>query len=261
MELAFYKYQGTGNDFVIIDNRAQNIKLNKEQIAFLCDRRKGIGADGLMLLENSTISDFKMVYFNADGAESTMCGNGGRCIVAFAKQLQLIKEDTTQFEAIDGLHEALLLDNNIIVLHMQDVTENTIVNNHFEIQTGSPHYVTFTKDAHAIDVATEGRTIRNREAYPTGINVNFVEVIDHNNLFVRTYERGVEDETLSCGTGVTAAAIAHSNTALGKYNIGIKTRGGDLSVQFEKISPTNAINVWLKGPSQLVFIGKITLHP
>ena len=135
MELAFYKYQGTGNDFVIIDNRAQNIKLNKEQIAFLCDRRKGIGADGLMLLENSTIADFKMVYFNADGAESTMCGNGGRCIVAFAKQLQLIKEDTTQFEAIDGLHEALLLDNNIIVLHMQDVTENTIVNDHFEIQT------------------------------------------------------------------------------------------------------------------------------
>ena len=261
MELSFYKYQGTGNDFVIIDNRAQHIKLNKEQIAFLCDRRKGIGADGLMLLENSSIADFKMVYYNADGAESTMCGNGGRCIVAFAKQLQLIKEDTTQFEAIDGLHEALILEDDLIILHMQDVTENTVAHDHFELQTGSPHYVTFTKNIHAIDVATEGRTIRNSEVYPAGINVNFVEVIDNNKIFVRTYERGVEDETLSCGTGVTAAAIAHSNSALGKFDIGIKTLGGDLSVQFEKISPTNAINVWLKGPIQLVFKGKITLQP
>jgi diaminopimelate epimerase len=259
MELAFYKYQGTGNDFVIIDNRKQGWKLNKEQIAFLCNRRKGIGADGLMLLETSVVADFKMVYYNADGAESTMCGNGGRCMVSFAKELQLIKDSSTQFEAIDGLHEAKILSNGIIVLHMQDVTENAFIQDHFEIQTGSPHYVKFEKNVLAIDVVSEGRAIRNNKAFPTGINVNFVEVLNNNTLFVRTYERGVEDETLSCGTGVTAAAIAHSNTDIGKFDIAIKTRGGDLSVQFEKTSPTHAIQVWLKGETQLVFTGKITL--
>jgi diaminopimelate epimerase len=142
---------------------------------------------------------------------------------------------------------------------MQDINENMLIHDHFEIQTGSPHYVKFEKDVLAIDVVSEGRAIRNNKAFPTGINVNFVEVLNNNTLFVRTYERGVEDETLSCGTGVTAAAIAHSNTDIGKFDIAIKTRGGDLSVQFEKTSPTHAIQVWLKGETQLVFTGKITL--
>lgn len=254
----FYKYQGTGNDFIIIDNRTKTLQLSTAQIAFLCHRRLGIGADGLMLLEEAEGYHFKMVYYNADGNESTMCGNGGRCITAFARHLNLINEQA-YFVAIDGAHQAQYTHDNLIALQMNDVHEIQHFATHSILNTGSPHYVVWHKDIAAIDVFTEGRAIRNKEAFaPKGINVNFVEPLP-DGLSVRTYERGVEDETLSCGTGVTAAAIAASKDAMGKFDTHIKTPGGHLKVSFTKDSPGTAINVLLTGPATLVFEGAIQL--
>lgn len=254
----FYKYQGTGNDFIIIDNRAGNIQLSREQIAFLCHRRLGIGADGLMLLTTAEGYHFKMVYYNADGNESTMCGNGGRCITAFARHLNLVNEQAF-FVAIDGAHQAQFTQDNQIALQMNDVSEIQHYTTHSILNTGSPHYVVWHNDIAAIDVFTEGRAIRNKEAFaPKGINVNFVAACA-NGLSVRTYERGVEDETLSCGTGVTAAAIAASKDAVGKFDTQVTTPGGMLKVSFTKNSPGTAIDVVLTGPATFVFEGDIQL--
>ena len=196
MTINFSKYQGTGNDFIIIDNRDNKISLNKIQIKKLCDRRFGIGADGLMLLENHANLDFNMKYYNSDGIESTMCGNGGRCLVSFAKTLGIFSNETN-FNAIDGSHKAMVKENNIVSLQMQDVTDIRIVNKNYFINTGSPHYVTFRDEIKKIDVYNRGREIRySKEFSPDGTNVNFVEY-QNNKIFVRTYERGVENETLS----------------------------------------------------------------
>ncbi len=255
--LNFVKYQGAGNDFILIDNRDKSVSLNTAQIAFLCDRRFGIGADGLMLLELTDGFDFKMVYFNSDGNESTMCGNGGRCIVAFAARLGVIKTKTI-FLAIDGSHAAEILENGNVQLKMQDVESIKLQSDIAILNTGSPHYIQWVPECKNVDVFGTGRSIRNKDEFqPKGINVNFVERANDNKLIVRTYERGVEDETLSCGTGVTAAAIASSGTATGTFNYDIETPGGALNVQFEKHGQLSARNVYLTGPAVQVFEGAI----
>lgn len=259
MKLHFYKYQGTGNDFILLDNRDGAITLNTQQIARLCDRRFGIGADGLMLLEQSTGYDFRMVYYNADGNESTMCGNGGRCITAFAKKLGIV-EESVNFLAIDGKHHATFHTDGTISLHMQDVTDIINESGHTILNTGSPHYVVFVDDVQTTDVFAQGRSIRNQQAFqPKGINVNFVQQMS-DGIWVRTYERGVEDETLSCGTGVTASAIAyHNNDSNGHFSVNIKTPGGKLNVRFDKDSLASAKNVVLTGPATYVYEGDVVL--
>lgn len=260
MKTRFYKYQGTGNDFIFIDNRDNNFpKSNTQLIEKLCDRRFGIGADGLILLENDSQTDFRMVYYNSDGNQSSMCGNGGRCIVAFAKSLDLISNETT-FIATDGLHYASILANGDISLQMKDVDEVRIENNYVFLNTGSPHHVMLVNDLDNYDVKGKGAEIRYSDLYgKAGSNVNFVNQLSANHFRLRTYERGVEDETYSCGTGATAAAIAMN--ALGKTNshqIELDVEGGQLEVSFDRVTEGNKyINVFLKGPATFVFEGEI----
>ncbi|RNC79781.1 MAG: diaminopimelate epimerase [Winogradskyella sp.] len=258
MTLDFYKYQGTGNDFIIIDNRSLLFdKTNINNIANLCDRRFGIGADGLILLENHPDVDFKMVYFNADGKQSSMCGNGGRCISAFASFLGIIDNEAT-FEAIDGLHKAKI-DNGIVSLQMNDVDAIQSFENHTFLDTGSPHHVELVENLKALDVKLKGREIRYGEPYnAAGANVNFVSAVDDSTFAVRTYERGVEDETLSCGTGVTAVAIAMHKTGKTKsQNITLDTEGGPLKITFKANTDGTYSDVWLIGPAVQVFKGEI----
>jgi len=256
MKFTFSKYQGTGNDFIIIDNRDSSVNLTKKQIAQICDRRFGVGADGLMFLEKHPTLDFNMRYFNSDGNEGSMCGNGGRCLVAFAKSLAIIDQETT-FNTIDGTHKALIKQKNIVALQMQDVKKVLKMDENYFVDTGSPHFIIFSQNIKDIDVYTEGKKIRESKRFATkGTNVNFVE-INNNNLFVRTYERGVEDETLSCGTGVTAAAIcASAKLNTDKNSFDISTRGGDLNVSFQKNSNNTFTDIWLTGPAQFVFKGE-----
>ncbi|SDE17169.1 diaminopimelate epimerase [Riemerella columbipharyngis] len=253
--MEFYKYHGTGNDFIMVDNRTGTFKKTKTEIERYCHRRFGIGADGLILLENDAENDFRMIYYNSDGAESTMCGNGGRCIVAFAYQLGIFKDKCT-FSAIDGKHEAEMKQDSIVKLKMIDVKEIKQNGKDFVLNTGSPHYVKFVKNVETLDIFTLGRSIRNTVPYKAeGINVNFVEVLPDETLFVRTYERGVENETYSCGTGVTAAALSiliHKNESFLK----IKTYGGNLKVYAQK-SEQGFKNIWLEGPTEKVFSGII----
>ena len=254
MKHTFYKYQGTGNDFIIIDNRKKLVSLSNEQVESLCNRHFGIGADGLMLLEEEKGYDFRMVYYNSDGKESTMCGNGGRCMTAFAHRLGLI-DKKANFIAIDGPHASSILDNGLISLHMKNVDTIGVYDNYTILNTGSPHYVLWVKNVKGMDIFNGGRKIRNQaEFQPDGINVNFVEQTD-NGLWVRTYERGVEDETLSCGTGVTAAAIAASGDHTGDYTTIVNTPGGTLQVSFTKDNIQSAKNVTLCGPAEFVFEG------
>lgn len=254
----FYKYQGTGNDFVMIDNRSLLFDKNDtKRIAHLCDRRFGIGADGLILLENHPEYDFKMVYFNADGNESTMCGNGGRCLVAFAKQLGIIKSKAV-FEAIDGKHEALI-EGSEVQLQMQDVPEIQSFDDHLFLDTGSPHYVTFHNDLEALLVKEAGAAIRYNDQYKAqGTNVNFVQQQGDSVFDVRTYERGVEDETLSCGTGVTAVALAmhYSGETTAKL-VTLNTPGGTLRIAFD-VAASGYHNIWLIGAATFVFKGEIS---
>jgi diaminopimelate epimerase len=257
MKHTFYKYQGTGNDFVFIDNRQEEFdKNNTKLIAFLCDRRFGIGADGLILLENDKATDFRMVYFNADGNESTMCGNGGRCLVAFAQFLNIIETKTT-FIATDGLHHAEI-DNDFVKLQMQDVSKVEIHENHVFLDTGSPHHVQLVNNIDTFDVKNEGEKIRYGAPYnEAGTNVNFVEQLDANTFKVRTYERGVEDETLSCGTGVTAVALAmHRIGKTTDKELTLKTKGGILKVAFTPKDAGYEKN-WLQGMAKQVFKGEI----
>jgi len=255
--IKFYKYQGTGNDFIIIDNRLQTIdKSNTKRIAELCDRRFGIGADGFILLENDETSDFKMVYYNADGNESTMCGNGGRCITAFAKFLGVI-ENEAEFLAIDGLHKAKI-ENDIVHLQMQNVSKVENFEYHQFLDTGSPHHVELVSDLENFEVKARGAKIRYGTPYnEVGSNVNFVEAISKDTFAVRTYERGVEDETLSCGTGVTAVALAMYNSGKTESNsVNLQTQGGDLKVTFNNHS-NGYNNIWLIGPATQVFKGEL----
>jgi diaminopimelate epimerase len=296
MRITFYKYEGAGNDFIIIDNRNKKLKENNYALwAKLCDRRFGIGADGLMLLQNKKGYDFEMYYVNADGKPTSMCGNGGRCIAHFAKSIGAIKSNSTHFIAIDGEHEATI-KGNIVKLKMKDVNA---IETEFEVKaemgrsakgtpfplattpevasaaqrvratrdycivnTGSPHYVTFVKDAMKTDVYTEGKNIRNSKRFKKeGINVNFVQVQKGKPALMRTYERGVEDETLACGTGTVATALvlASKGLATAKNYCNIKTRGGNLKVWFKMGSKSKFTDVYLEGPATFVYSGEIEI--
>lgn len=258
MTIHFSKYQGTGNDFVIIDNRSGDIKLSQKQIAFLCDRRFGVGGDGLMLLGSADGYDFSMTYFNADGTEGTMCGNGGRCLVQFAHDNGIVKEKYL-FIAIDGPHEAAIHSNGWVHLKMSDVVSVEKGEDFFVTNTGSPHFVKFVPNIETYEVFKEGKSIRyNNRFSKEGINVNFVEQ-KQDHLYVRTYERGVENETYSCGTGVTAAAIISSIENTGSHDIAIKTIGGNLAVQFNNEGDGHYTNIWLKGPGTFVYKASIEL--
>ncbi|MGB2128113.1 MAG: diaminopimelate epimerase [Flavicella sp.] len=255
MNTKFYKYQGTGNDFVMIDNR--DLHFPKNNVAFirhLCDRRFGIGADGLILLNPSEEYDFTMVYFNADGNEGTMCGNGGRCLVAFAHDLGVIKKNST-FDAVDGLHHAKIYEG-VVELQMVDVKEIQLNENKAFLDTGSPHHVEIVKDIATYDVYSEGKKIRNGAPYfEEGTNVNFVENTGDASFRVRTFERGVENETLACGTGATAVAIAmYAQKKTDKTIIKLQVEGGNLEVSFKETND-HYTEVFLKGPAKYVFEG------
>lgn len=256
--VTFYKYQGTGNDFVIMDNRDGSIALSAEQINHICNRRFGIGADGLMLLNTRSGYDFEMKYYNADGNESSMCGNGGRCLTKFAYDMGIHKSKYF-FLAIDGEHESEIDEKKWIRLKMKDVDGILKHNGDYVLDTGSPHYIKTVQNIMELDVFTEGRNIRNSKDFISkGINVNFVEQEDKH-ITVRTYERGVEDETFSCGTGVTAAALIFAHNEKGFNCVTIKTKGGNLAVEFEKINDHQFSNIWLCGPAEFVFKGGINL--
>ena len=256
MQIEFYKYQGTGNDFVMIDNR-NNVfdKTNIKAIQNLCDRRFGVGADGLILIENLDDLDFNMIYFNADGSQS-FCGNGSRCTVAFAKYLGII-EKQAMFLSTDGEHEAWINNEGEVSLKMHDVKSIEKGEDYYYINTGSPHYIVNVEDVKAVDVKKEGANIRYSERFKAeGTNVNFVKLNDIE-LDIRTYERGVEDETLSCGTGVTAAALSLADTnKLQEGVIYVTTEGGNLKVGFKR-NGNEFKDIWLIGPATFVFKGSI----
>ncbi|HEY5392600.1 MAG TPA: diaminopimelate epimerase [Hanamia sp.] len=260
MLINFYKYQGAGNDFILLDNRRNTYsQLSKEQVKSLCDRHFGIGADGLMLLNEKKGFDFEMIYFNADGNEGSMCGNGGRCIVQFAAKLGIKKNDYS-FSAVDGAHSAKIDFDKKVSLKMNDVKNVEFFLDHYILNTGSPHYIKFVTGLEDYEVVSEGKDIRHSKQFAEeGINVNFVETLSDDEIFVRTYERGVEDETLSCGTGVTASAIVAAHNDNGFNRVEVKTKGGNLSVEFDKINDTEFKNIWLSGPATFVFSGDIEI--
>lgn len=264
MKIHFFKYQATGNDFVLIDNRSGQYSFSTDQIKAICDRRFGIGADGLMLIEEHPSAHFNLQYFNSDGSQS-LCGNGSRAAVKMAAAMGLVN-GKARFEAYDGIHDAELKDGGIVRLRMNDVTEIKKINDDYFLNTGSPHYVRFVSDLRNYPVFESGRQIRYSDAYsPGGTNVNFVEHADDNSIFVRTYERGVENETLSCGTGVTAAALAASRHGL-TSPLTVHTLGGDLQVEFkirQSGQPSGQAgifeDIYLVGPAKLVFEGDLEL--
>lgn len=256
MTIPFHKYQGTGNDFVMIDNREGIFPHDEPLVAKICDRKFGIGADGLILIENHDSLDFEMIYFNADGSQS-LCGNGSRCAVSFANLLGIIGEHT-QFLTIDGKYKANI-EGDMIHLHMRDQPAPEKYDEHYFLNNGSPHHIRFVDHADQIDVYSEGASIRYSEIYaPGGTNVNFVEPKGNSTIYVRTYERGVEDETLSCGTGITASALAAADRNLTSPVI-IETKGGKLEVRFERNNDHSFTNIWLIGPAKQVFSGRIDI--
>jgi diaminopimelate epimerase len=259
MQVEFYKYQGTGNDFIVIDNRKEVFdKTLIQTVKKLCNPKFGIGADGLILIENLAGYDFNMIYFNADGSKS-FCGNGSRCAINFAKYLGIINTET-RFLSTDGEHTATI-SNDIISLKMHNVTGVELGENFYFLNTGSPHYIVFCEDATSINVFDEGKKIRFNERFKKdGTNVNFASLKNSNTIFVRTYERGVENETLSCGTGVTATAIAANiHFSLNINSINVETPGGNLQVSFKSINATEFSEIWLTGPAEKVFKGYIEI--
>ncbi len=262
MKLHFSKYQGTGNDFIIIDNRSGLFPLSGNIVRSLCNRKFGIGADGLILVNRSEGYDFKMVYHNSNGDESTMCGNGGRCIAAFARQAGF-EGMTFTFEAMDGLHQAMILEesnaSSVVRLRMKDVTIPDEMNGNTVIDTGSPHVIVQVADLQHLDIRKLGKEIRYSDPFKEqGVNVNFVESVGNRN-YIRTYERGVEDETLSCGTGTVASALLLASQASGSLDrIRFTTLGGDLAVHFRR-SKNLFSEIWLEGPVSFVFEGDITI--
>ncbi len=255
MKINFSKYQGTGNDFILIDNRNDIFSKDTKHIQFLCDRKFGIGSDGLILIENHQELDYKMVFYNPDGSES-LCGNGSRCGFQFARSLGIV-EDKATFETTDGVHSAII-KGEAISFSLFDVDHLTKVQSDFYVNTGSPHYVKMVDDIEAVDVMAEGREIRYSEAYlgQNGTNVNFAQLL-HDRVAVRTYERGVENETLSCGTGVTAVGLVAAQLNYPSPVV-IETRGGTLKVDYEKTAK-GFKNIWLTGAATFVFSGSIEL--
>ncbi len=258
MLITFFKYQGTGNDFIILDNRKGNYNdISSKTVNKICDRNFGIGADGLILLNEKDGYDFEMIYYNADGNPGSMCGNGGRCLVKFASHIG-IKEYTYKFFASDGDHEAEIDNDENVRLKMNDVNDVEEHSNYAVLNTGSPHYVRFSRDVKDIDVLESGREVRYSKKYnEEGINVNFVETLDEDSIYVRTYERGVENETLSCGTGVTASALVNAHNSRGFNRVEVQTPGGILSVEFNKVDDRKFENIWLCGPAEFVFKGEV----
>lgn len=254
MQIDFYKYQGTGNDFIIVDNRSLNWAPTREDVVQVCDRKFGVGADGLILVQDHDELDFEMVYFNSDGSKS-LCGNGSRCAIHFAHHLGLI-EKTTHFLTTDGIHQGAITEG-AVSFQLFNVTAVSNYDDDYFIDTGSPHYIEFNHTVEDIDVKNRGEALRNDERFsPDGTNVNFVELNDWG-IRVRTFERGVEDETLSCGTGVTASALAASFKGL-QSPILVKTLGGELEVSFLK-KENSFEQITLKGPATPVFQGTINL--
>jgi len=259
MKIKFQKYQGTGNDFIIINNNRLSFpNKNKDLIKHLCDRKFGIGSDGLILINPSAKTDFEMLYFNSDGNLGSMCGNGARCSVKFAQNQKIIKSNTI-FNACDGNHNATI-NKDLITLSMKPVDKIKTFNNDLFLDTGSPHYIRIVENIEDFDVYNEGKLIRNSSEFKDeGVNVNFVQIISENEFSVRTFERGVEDETLSCGTGVTAVALAMFH--LKKTNskkLKIKTRGGELTVEFNN-SENGYSEIYLTGSVKMIFSGEIEI--
>ncbi len=257
--IEFYKYQGAGNDFVLIDNREKLFASDDAKlIAQICDRRFGIGADGLILIENCKETDFKMVYFNSDGNLGSMCGNGGRCVVKFAEYLKIFS-DQCKFNAADGLHLAKIHKDDMVGLKMHDVPKLNKLKDNITLDTGSPHFIQFETSITKMDVQEKGAAIRYSQEFPEGINVNFIEIKGRDLIKIRTYERGVEAETLACGTGATAAAIAyHSTGQTSDTKIDVEALGGLLTISFDFSEINNYSNIWLNGPAKLVFKGSYT---
>jgi diaminopimelate epimerase len=257
MRVSFHKYQATGNDFVIIDNRDGKYSFSVDDIKRICDRKFGVGADGIMLIENHPTLDFNLVYFNADGSPS-LCGNGSRAAVKMASVLGIVN-GKAKFNAYDGLHEGQILPNGNVRLKMSDVKEVTKSGEGIFVNTGSPHFIKWVHDVRNFSVFEAGREIRYSDAFkPAGTNVNFVQQLDKNSIFVRTYERGVENETLSCGTGVTAAVLA----AVSRQHISpvtVKTLGGELTVEFQRSHDGAFTDIFLIGPAKMVFEGILEL--
>jgi diaminopimelate epimerase len=255
--IPFFKYQGTGNDFILIDNRDKIVNPTEGLARRLCDRKFGIGSDGLILIQNDNDSDFEMVFYNPDGSQS-LCGNGSRCAVHFANKLGIIADKTT-FKAYDGEHQAAILANGEIRLKMNNVQNVSTLADGTFVDTGSPHLMVFTSDVEECDVVQQGKTIRNSDPFKVkGINVNFVELIDNQTIYVRTYERGVENETLSCGTGVTASAIASNGKGI-ESPIEVHTKGGVLIVEFIPVDSKHYTEIYLTGPAKEVFEGAIDI--
>ncbi|MFW6268288.1 MAG: diaminopimelate epimerase [Marinilabiliaceae bacterium] len=268
-KIRFFKYQGTGNDFVLIDNRDKIFSSDREMISLFCHRRFGVGADGLMFLEESVGSSFIMRYFNSDGRESTMCGNGGRCIAAFAVHLGVAPAgEYFSFEAADGMHEAIVENNAenrgtidlssdvYVSLKMRDVPKMDVMEDGMYLDTGSPHFVKFVEDPASVDVYNEGKFWRNHERFaPGGVNVNFVGPRKNGEIPMRTFERGVEDETWSCGTGAVASAMASAVHYGEGEKFVMKVPGGELTVSFQREEGNCFSNVWLSGPARFVFDG------
>jgi diaminopimelate epimerase len=258
MTITFNKYQGAGNDFIIIDNRSNKINPSDSKlINRLCDRRFGIGADGLILISLFKDADYEMKYFNSDGKLGSMCGNGGRCAAHFALK-HGIASKKQRFLAFDGIHKAEVNGDNVH-LQMADINEFGLIDGNFSINTGSPHYMIFSEDIDRINVNEKGKELRWSPKFaPSGTNVNFVQVID-DGLYIRTFERGVEEETLACGTGVTASAIA--SVMAGHYDsekVKVRAKGGNLEVEF-KIKKNKVTDVWLTGPATYVFEGCVEI--
>jgi diaminopimelate epimerase len=275
VKLHFYKYQATGNDFVLIDNLSGKYSFSADQIKTICDRKFGVGADGLMLIEKHPSAHFNLLYYNSDGSQS-LCGNGSRAAVKMAASLGLVNGKAL-FEAFDGAHVAEIEPGGIVRLKMNDVREVKRMGDDFFINTGSPHVIRFVNDVKNYPVFEEGKTIRyDGQFSPGGTNVNFVEILPDKSIFVRTYERGVEDETLSCGTGVTAAALAASFYKL-TSPVTVKTPGGSLEVKFKANLPDLHTSlprekpglptgqpgmfqdIYLIGPAKLVYEGDLEL--
>lgn len=262
MEMNFHKYQAAGNDFVVVDNRNNNFPKRPEIIEKICDRKFGIGADGLILIEPTEAGQFEMVYYNPDATQS-LCGNGCRAAIRFAQSLNLAAE-TTEFSAYDGIHKAKIKDKTIN-LEMADVQNGRQIEDArlpdgqgIFLDTGSPHFVLFVENVEEIDVLSLGRKWRYSGLFGEGgANINFVEIKDNGKIYVRTYERGVENETLSCGTGVTASALASSSYGC-KSPVTVETKGGILTVRFQKENEGFS-KVWLEGPAEHVFSGTIEL--
>ena len=257
METTFYKYQATGNDFILIDNRKSVIDTSDiNLIKKIADRNFGIGSDGVILIENDPQYDFNMIFHNPDGSQS-FCGNGSRCVAMFANYLGMI-DDKTQFRAYDGVHSATVT-KDLVRLKLNDVHSVRLFADGIFVDIGSPHYIQFVSKVEQFDVLKEGKIIRYSGLFGTeGTNVNFVEMQGKDKIYVRTYERGVENETLSCGTGVTACAIAAN---LKKYQspVNIYTRGGELRVEFNKNGSEEFTDIYLSGPAEMIFKGTIDL--